>query len=379
MKKRLIILLTLCITASCLASCGKTVKTDQQISTETADNALTTEENVVSEEATIANPMSESSEADIKSTIGGDFTLSEDCTDAKYFIYDLSDGQQMGEVQFTYNKYTKCSLRIQKTDSYTDISGENYEWDFTEYATLGDCICESMRHISEKETVDVCIWYDDQKQLMYSLSAKAADLDGFDIGGLAGIVSGLKYEVNFDAEIWYPNDFLQERTQKDQYESYEEIISLLQSGEAYAYGKVIGCEGESLFITSGVYDNGDGNMASIEAYLYTNVNGSIINVGNIFSDGTAYPVRLDNGIIYTAGNHKYESSFVCEETNGLMVKDYISEEFDENGNASYYSFTREVNSFDGPETDQFINSQEEFYQYIDEYSAKPVLNFTVVK
>lgn len=180
-------------------------------------------------------------------------------------------------------------------------------------------------------------------------------------------------------EMFMPADFLQGRENRDVFESYDEVISLLQPGEAYAYGEVMGHDGKVLIIAPSAYDNLDGNMVSIDASFYADNNGKVTNIGNVYSDGTAYPVRLDGGIIYTAGNHRYEEDAVAPETGGIMVIKYIVQSFDEDGNSSYTGFIRESNSFEAPESEVSISNDDEFYSYFPELGEKTVVNFTVVK
>ncbi len=185
-------------------------------------------------------------------------------------------------------------------------------------------------------------------------------------------------EEGIPEDEFMPDCFLDARTMKNIYESYDEIISFLQEGEGYAYVKLIGCDEDVLAITDGVYDNLDGNMASIDVSLYYGKEGNVKNIGNAFSAGTAYPIANDDGLLYTAGNHCYTSYFVSDETGGLMVKDSIMEEFDTDGNATYYTLHREENNFNN-DSEIEINEQQDFYDYIDEFTTKTIVNFTVVK
>jgi len=181
-------------------------------------------------------------------------------------------------------------------------------------------------------------------------------------------------------EDFMPSDFLQEKALKDVFESYDEVISLLEKDNGYAYVKVKGYDaGDVLLITDYTYDNMDGNMATVEASVYAEVDGAVKNVGNIYSGGTAYPLQIEDGIIYHCGNHNYQSSCISPETNGVMYVEDIMQSFDEQGNASYTGFTRDADDLMAAEKDVDIKSDDEFYAMFEKLEGMEVINFTVVE
>ena len=71
-----------------------------------------------------------------------------------------------------------------------DISGMYYDWDVQDDVTLanwgeGHMQGKTYRSLGDGWTVDLCTWYDIEIGIAYSLSAEAADLDGFDIQAIA--------------------------------------------------------------------------------------------------------------------------------------------------------------------------------------------------
>ncbi len=174
-----------------------------------------------------------------------------------------------------------------------------------------------------------------------------------------------------------PSDFLQELTHRDEFESYDEVISLLPSGSGYAYIELIGHEGEALAIAESTFDDLEGHNAAIDVAVYLESDGKIKNVGNAFSMGTAYPIRCQDGILYTGGNHEYDSYFFSE-NGGLMQKDYIVQEFDETGKATYYGFLRDSNSYEN-DKDVPEDGEDIFNEYVEASLDKEVVNFTVVE
>jgi len=176
-----------------------------------------------------------------------------------------------------------------------------------------------------------------------------------------------------------PACFLDEKTGKSEYESFDEVIGYLEAEQGYAYVKVAGQEGDVLLVTSGTYDNLDGNMASIDAGVYAEQNGKVVCLGEVFSSGTAYPIACSDGVIYTAGNHNYEEYVISPKSGDLVSRFYITENFDENGNASYIAGQRSDDALDALAKDVEIKDQDEFYGYIDGYCGKQIVNFEVVK
>jgi len=327
------------------------------------------------------NPMQESSEEEIKQLTGASYTLPEMAENVNCFIYKLSDGD-MGEIQYTYVD-AECSLRMQKRSEYADISGMEFEWNLIEYGSLGDCSEQNMTFVGDGEAAQVCIWYDEVNDVMYSVSAYATDLDGFDIVSMASDISGLEFVSLMQNEVFMPNDFLQEREGRDIFASYDEMISLLNPGEAYTYITMEGYDGELLVISDVTYEYEEQNV-TLAAYVYANINdGTVKNIGNMFSMGTAYPIRCDGTYLYTAGNHMYECDAIADSSEpALMVKETISELYSGEGDdavAEYSGFIRQSRSIDEDGEEVDITTQDEFYAYCDKYLNADAISFTVVE
>ena len=118
----------------------------------------------------------------------------------------------------------------------------------------------------------------------------------------------------------------------------------------------------------------------MDATFYGEVNGAVRFVGNAFSDGTAYPLRCDGKLVYDAGNHRYESEFMTPNGDALMVKDYVSQDYDDAGNVSYSGFLRDDNTSDGDDLPEDPKECEKiFNSLMDAMQEKPVMDFTVVE
>ena len=192
-----------------------------------------------------------------------------------------------------------------------------------------------------------------------------------------------------ESEEWIdaPSSAVEERVGKTSFDSYDEIIGLLEGDEAYALVDVKGYDGQVLLITDSTYDNLDGNRATIEATPYTlKSNGKVTADSALFSGGTATPLAIDDeGEILLATHHTFEKD--CYGTNGtddtaLMVMTYIYvDTFDEEGRpATVGGFVRTENTVidnDGTEVDS--TDVELFDKMYEDYGKAHIINFTVAQ
>ena len=130
----------------------------------------------------IANPMQEITDAELIKTYSHGLVLPEGVTEAAYYLYN----GDLFEIRFEKNGVSYAA-RTAVSDSCEDISGMYYEWTMEDedLAHLG-LQGSAKRYVGEEETVDVVNWYDQENGVNYSLSAVAADLDGFDITAIVG-------------------------------------------------------------------------------------------------------------------------------------------------------------------------------------------------
>ena len=122
----------------------------------------------------------------------------------------------------------------------------------------------------------------------------------------------------------------------------------------------------------------EGSMAAMTASVYLEQNGTVRFSSAVGGQGTAYPIRWENGVVYTAGGHEVCSYFISEETQAVMVKDSVMESIDDAGTASYIGFLREKNDFNHDEAVD-TDSDEIFRDKMKEYDDAPVVSFTVVE
>lgn len=154
----------------------------------------------------------------------------------------------------------------------------------------------------------------------------------------------------------------------DDLEKYDSIISQLTKDQYYAFAE-IGEEGyDALLVTDGVYDNGDGNMAAIDAKVYGFGNdGTIYEAGSVWSDGTAYPLAVYENRIMFGGNHHMAKAFVRD--GSVVIEREADEVFDEQGNATY--------SYNDGDIDNIIEVEDNsiLSEMYDIYAKATVINF----
>ena len=179
----------------------------------------------------------------------------------------------------------------------------------------------------------------------------------------------------------FPQNFMEEREQKYEFDSYDEIIALLQDDEAYAYAKVMGQDEEVLFIAN-EYITGYDYPAVIECFPYVkNADGKYVCGGVLNSSSTATPIAVtDDGLVLTATHTEIEESAIDPDTCGFMDMLYAYVEFAGDGtdNATYGGFVRETNSVADDGVEIAPDSSAEFEQGFADYENATIVEFTVV-
>lgn len=370
MKKRMLLFASLLAAVQILAGCAS-VAPAAPAQSQPAEKQEEVKEEKQEEAVGMANPWTECSREEVLDKIGFDMQAPADASDVHYMI---NESIEMAEMDFTMMDQ-EFTYRMQPTDAFEDISGLYYEWDVEDEVQVGWCEGISRRAIGEEETVDNCLWYDVVPGIMYSLSTSAKDLDGFDI---LAVVDMVYQPVGDYAEEFMPGNFFEAMQGRDTFDSYDEIIDLLEPGNAYAKAKVYGWDGDILFISEQTYDYGGGVQAAIDASAYIEVDGKARSAGNVFSEGTAYPVSLDkDGKIYTGGNHEV-NVYAIGPYNSIMVMVYAHESFDTTeGNPTYSGFVRETNTYDGPEYEIAEDDDSVLPKLYEEYANTELIAFTV--
>ncbi len=128
----------------------------------------------------IVNPLVKSNADEIAQKLGFYLGVPTGAENIKYFI--LAGNTE--ELRFTLDgiDYT---ARLKSAPAFEDISGMHYKWTITLSDKLKGCESRQMRYTGNGDDIDVCLWYDAAKGLMYSLTATGGSLDGFDITAAA--------------------------------------------------------------------------------------------------------------------------------------------------------------------------------------------------
>lgn len=127
----------------------------------------------------------EVSPEEVQKMVNESFTIPEG---AENVVYGIMESEKLAEVQFDLDGVSYCA-RMEPAKEFTDISGMYYTWDAEGVDQVNGIDAEVHRYISdEEEDADNVLFYDADKQMMYSISATAPDLDGFDLVAVADTV-----------------------------------------------------------------------------------------------------------------------------------------------------------------------------------------------
>ncbi|SFC43651.1 hypothetical protein [Butyrivibrio sp. YAB3001] len=391
MKKRIVVLTTVfALTVGMIAGCGAakeatssettqeetSAENVQETTAEASDSADAKEETVG-----IANPWVSITEEEAKEKCFRLFKAPDGATNQEWSMCEeLGDPEKylgpLVQLSFTLDDMSFTARAQQGAAEDADIAGNYVDWTVgPDEVTLanwgeGNMTGKTYRAVTDTGYVDMITWYDIEIGIAYSLSVAATDLDGFDIQAVAEQMYNPENEGFTDM----PSDFLQEQAGKTSFDSYDDVIAALTPGQGYAYIKLYGSDAEYLAVTDLVFE---ADNTACEASIYGILDGKVTQLSLVSGAGSAYPLRLEDGILYAGSNHSYETYFISADFGGLMMKDYITDGVD-TGTNEITGFTRQENTFDG-ETVDFTGGQEELNKLLAERENKKVIEFTMVK
>ena len=176
--------------------------------------------------------------------------------------------------------------------------------------------------------------------------------------------------------------FLDNRTGKTEYDSFDEVIEQLEPGEAYAYVTIAGHDGEVLAVAESTYEWDENTNAAIDVDFYAEVgyvDNKVMNIGSVSTGGTAYPIRCsEEGIVYACNNAVYGELKITD-TDLLFYAKKIVIDYDSNGDSTIEGFTTEDGSMANSSKDIGITTQDEFFAMYDVLENIPIINFQVVE
>ncbi len=162
-----------------------------------------------------------------------------------------------------------------------------------------------------------------------------------------------------------PIDYSKVDTSK--YGTFTEMLGDFKTGMGYANEKLGDTD---VFLASTATYNWDGNEYAIDSSVFMYEDGNIKYLGVLESAGTAYPLAIADGCIFTCAHHYIAKSTVKD---GKLVKvEEAEENFDASGNASYMYGTDE-------EKLHAADDDSDFIRLFEEYEKAQPINYSVEK
>ena len=170
-----------------------------------------------------------------------------------------------------------------------------------------------------------------------------------------------------------PADFIQEQTNADIFDSYNDIISCLSGeNEGFAYIQLTGSTSYVLAVSDHVSaEYGTATEASFYAY---NKEDKLVNVGLAFGDEN-HPLRCDDSTLYACTDTEYGEMQINADSNGLTYTRCMDKNQSEDSKITYSGFVREAAEGDSTE-DHSIETEEQFTALFDKLSDVPAISFT---
>ena len=149
-------------------------------------------------------------------------------------------------------------------------------------------------------------------------------------------------------------------------DTFTQIIDKkLSDGMGYANEKI--GDTEVFLVSSGTYDNLDGNVASIDAAVFEYKDDEIIELGKVCAGGTAYPLAIKDGSLYVGSNHWGIKYTIKDDALIIMEKSYV--EYDADGNEKYFYESSDNSSAD---------AESKFHDFYDGFTTETIINFQPV-
>lgn len=153
-------------------------------------------------------------------------------------------------------------------------------------------------------------------------------------------------------------------------ERFSTVTDTLSAGKNFAMVD-LGGEEEALLVTDYVYDDLKGHMATINAHVYaTDQKGNVIDCGEVFSQGTAYPLAVKDSCLFTAG-HRFIQKHTFRNGNGKMIESgNLLEVLDSLGEPLHYVIDGDMICLPG---DSLVRAA------YDEWASADVISFSPIR
>lgn len=153
-------------------------------------------------------------------------------------------------------------------------------------------------------------------------------------------------------------------------ERFSAVTDTLSAGKHFALAD-LGGEKEALLITDYVYDDLEGHMATILANVYAaDPESNVVDCGSVMSQGTAYPLAVRDGHLFTAG-HRFIQKYTLRNSDGkLKEAGDMLEVLDSLGEPLHYVIEGDMVCLPG---DSLVQAK------FDEWAGAEVLSFSPVR
>lgn len=133
-----------------------------------------------------------------------------------------------------------------------------------------------------------------------------------------------------------------------------------------AYAQVKLGDTTLLLLSDGIYQDGEHTYAMYCDVYGVGEDGTPVQIGELLSEGTAYPICVGMSGFYVTSGHSIEVYNLDTATGQLVLTGSNTENFDENGNETYYRLDSRGQSVE--------STEEEYLQAWDAYGkdAQPI-------
>jgi len=352
MKKKCIMIIAAVVAASLSACAGNNSIAVPEATTGAESTAAEETTEVQKESGTseaealvgLANPWRDATYDEAFDTISKLFKAPDGAENVKWSICETGKDENVIPgplVQMTFDlDGMSFTAREQVTgDKAEDISGMHFDWTTTEDITLanwgdGTMAAKYHRYIGDRESVDVCTWYDIEYGASYSLSTTAKDLEGFDLQAVAEAI----YDPSTQPGANMPEDetIPEEKVDIDisDCKDFDQVIDKLSTDMGYAEIKMGGTK--ALLVTPGTFKGDDKGTraATIAEVFWIDKDNNLKDGGHVRSGGTANPLTAAGDYIYASGHH-YVKRYTLKDDR-LVIDLEASEKYDEKGNVTYH-------------------------------------------
>lgn len=165
-------------------------------------------------------------------------------------------------------------------------------------------------------------------------------------------------------------DETEENTEKPDIHVYDEILAQVSESEKAAFVELNGLELPVLLVSGETYKHTVCTDVAMGCSIYAYIENEVINLGDIYSGGTAYPISADDSYIYAAAGHCCHKYKIDIEKRELVVQEVAAEKFGENATPTYYYGNEETE-------EQIVPDNSYLERLFDEYKEADIVAFFI--